>query len=82
MMQILAAAALPLLWILYQAPSWMRRRRRRRLLTAPFPDDWLRSRRNVASISGIIQRRSNRTPAENERLSVREDFRFLQRRGR
>lgn len=40
-MQILAAAALPLLWILYQAPSWMRRRRRRRLLTAPFPDDWL-----------------------------------------
>jgi Mlc titration factor MtfA (ptsG expression regulator) len=41
-MKIMAAAALPILWILYQAPAWMRRRRRQRLMAAPFPDAWLR----------------------------------------
>jgi len=39
-MKVIAAAALPLLWILFKAPSWMRRRRRRRLLAAPFSDAW------------------------------------------
>lgn len=41
-MKLIAAAILPLIWILFKAPSWIRRRRRARLLTTPFPEPWRR----------------------------------------
>jgi len=41
-MKGIVAALIPLSWILFRAPAWLRHRRRQRLLSAPFPDAWLR----------------------------------------
>ena len=39
-MRFIAAALLPLLWVLFKTPGWIHRRKRERLMSTPYPEAW------------------------------------------